>query len=31
MIVSYTERDNVIRLISAREAGRKEKEAYEEG
>lgn len=30
LIVSYTERDNVIRLISARKATRKERETYEE-
>jgi uncharacterized protein len=31
MVVSYTERKQKIRLISAREATRKEKEAYEKG
>lgn len=31
LIVSYTERDNVARIISAREATRSEREAYEEG
>ena len=31
LIVSYTERENAIRLISAREAARREREAYEEG
>ncbi len=31
LIVSYTERGQKVRLISAREATRKEKEAYEEG
>jgi uncharacterized DUF497 family protein len=31
LIISYTERDNVIRLISAREATPTEQEAYEEG
>jgi len=30
LIVSYTERGNLIRLISAREATRMEKNAYEE-
>jgi uncharacterized DUF497 family protein len=30
LIVSYTERKNVIRLISAREATKREREAYEE-
>lgn len=30
LIVSYTERDNLIRLISAREVTRGEREAYEE-
>ena len=30
LIVSYTERDHVIRLISAREVTRNEREAYEE-
>ncbi len=30
LVVSYTERRSKIRLISAREATRKEKEAYEE-
>ena len=30
LIVSYTERGNVIRLISARKATRKERETYEE-
>lgn len=29
LIVSYTERENVIRLISARKATRKERQAYE--
>jgi len=31
LIVSYTERRQKTRLISAREATRKEKDAYEEG
>lgn len=31
LIVSYTERENIIRLISAREATREERNAYEEG
>ena len=31
LIISYTERDNVIRLISAREVTRSERETYEEG
>ena len=31
LIVSYTEREDVIRLISAREVTREEREAYEEG
>ena len=31
LIVSYTERDDVIRLISAREVTRSERETYEEG
>lgn len=31
LIVSYTERRNKIRLISAREATRTEKDSYEEG
>ena len=31
LIVSYRERDNKIRLISARKATRKEREDYEEG
>ena len=31
LIVSYTERDDVARLISAREVTRNEREAYEEG
>jgi uncharacterized DUF497 family protein len=30
LLVSYTERENVIRLISARKATRKERKAYEE-
>ena len=30
LIVSYTERDHVIRLISARKATRKERKTYEE-
>ncbi len=29
LIVSYTERDDTLRIISAREATRKEKELYE--
>ena len=31
LLVSYAERDNVVRLISAREVTRTEREAYEEG
>jgi uncharacterized DUF497 family protein len=31
LIMSYTERGNSIRLISAREVTRSEREAYEEG
>lgn len=31
LLVSYTERDEVIRLISAREVTGSEREAYEEG
>lgn len=31
LIVSYTERKNKVRLVSAREATRMEKDAYEEG
>lgn len=31
LIVSYTERGNSIRIISAREVTRAEREAYEEG
>ena len=31
LIVSYTERDDAIRLISAREVTRSERETYEEG
>lgn len=31
LLVSYTERGNVIRLISAREATRTEQKVYEEG
>ena len=31
LIVSYTERGNAIRLISAREVTRREREVYEEG
>lgn len=31
LLVSYTERGNIIRLISAREVTRAEREAYEEG
>ena len=31
LIVSYTERDNLLRLVSAREVTRGEREAYEEG
>ena len=31
LIVSYTERDDVTRLVSAREVTRGEREAYEEG
>ena len=30
LVISYTERGNVIRLISARKATRKERETYEE-
>ncbi len=30
LVVSYTEREGVLRLISARPATRKEREAYEE-
>ena len=30
LIVSYTERENTIRLISAREVTKKERKAYEE-
>ncbi len=30
LVVSYTEREGVMRLISARPATRKEREAYEE-
>ena len=30
LVISYTERGNVIRLISARQATRKERETYEE-
>ena len=30
LIVSYTEREDVVRLISAREAARGERETYEE-
>jgi uncharacterized DUF497 family protein len=30
LLISYTERDNVVRLISARETTRGEREAYEE-
>jgi uncharacterized protein len=31
IIVSYTERDDIVRLISAREVTRSERETYEEG
>ena len=31
LIVSYTERERKLRLISAREATRRERDAYEEG
>ncbi|MDE2886942.1 MAG: BrnT family toxin [Gemmatimonadota bacterium] len=31
LIVSYTERGEVVRLIGAREATRRERESYEEG
>ena len=31
LIVSYTERDEVVRLISAREVTSSERKAYEEG
>ena len=31
LIVSYTERDDVVRLVSAREVTRSERETYEEG
>ena len=31
LIVSYTERDDIVRLISAREVTRHERETYEEG
>lgn len=31
LVVSYTERRQKVRLVSAREATRKEKESYEEG
>jgi uncharacterized DUF497 family protein len=31
LIVSYTERDDIVRLISAREVTRRERETYEEG
>ena len=31
LIVSYTERDDVVRLISAREMSSSERNAYEEG
>jgi uncharacterized protein len=31
IVVSYTERDDVVRLISAREVTRSERETYEEG
>ncbi|MCG9890496.1 MAG: BrnT family toxin [Thermosynechococcaceae cyanobacterium MS004] len=31
LIVAYTERENLIRLISARKVTKSEKEAYEEG
>jgi uncharacterized DUF497 family protein len=31
LLVSYTERDEVVRLISAREVTRTEREVYEEG
>lgn len=31
LLVSYTERDDILRLISAREVTRSEREIYEEG
>ncbi|HEV2880510.1 MAG TPA: BrnT family toxin [Pyrinomonadaceae bacterium] len=31
LLVSYAERDNIVRLVSAREATRAEREVYEEG
>jgi hypothetical protein len=31
LLVSYAERDEVVRLVSAREATRAEREVYEEG
>ncbi len=31
LIVSYTEREEIVRIISAREVTRKERESYEEG
>ena len=31
LLVAYTEREDIIRLISAREATRKERKDYEEG
>ncbi len=31
LIVSYTERDEIVRLISAREVTRSERETYEKG
>jgi len=31
LIISYTERDNLIRLISAREVTKTERETYEQG
>lgn len=31
LIVSYTERDDMVRLISAREVARSERDTYEEG
>ena len=31
LIVSYTERSHIVRLISAREVTRREREIYEEG
>lgn len=31
LIVSYTEREDIVRLISAREVTRSEQETYEEG